>query len=207
MNKLDDNIITKIKDLRLNGLSLNQIVDELNIGKSTASKYCKGLRPNNPNRKGCNKHATLAAKKKWKNRIDQVVLEAKNEWDSIKQRPDVMGFLGLYWGEGYKYGSIGITNNDPDIIRIAFKFFRIFDPHKTIKITIIYYDSHNEEECYNFWKAIFDNNISIKIMKNTDVRSKSEFDIRCPHGRCMVRYNNWKIYHKIITWINCWRHE
>ena len=79
----------------------------------------------------------IAGKTKWDVRKRCVIDEAKGEWNKIKTDPEIMGFLGLYWGEGSKrQKTISIVNNDPGIIKVALDVFHMLTPDCKIVLYI-----------------------------------------------------------------------
>ena len=204
----------KIRKLREDGYSIKGIATKLGCCKSTVSYQCRGIEPKTRDRiekaiKANRKNLRDTSTKRWDKLINEVKHEAKKEWKELRHDPNMVGFLGLYWGEGRKTNSsIGISNNNPDIIKICHSFFRTLEPNKQFRISIIYYPSHKKSEVEKFWKELLDDdNIKWAIKKNTDKRGNSHYNERCPYGRCQLQFNNYKIFHRILTWIECWKEE
>jgi transcriptional regulator with XRE-family HTH domain len=195
--------IADIKKARLNGYSLKQICKMFNMSKSTVSGYIQGLRKNNPT-SGSGRYM----KELWQNRYSKIMQEALIEFEKIRIDPEMSLFIGLYWGEGSKANKhIGITNNDPSIIRLCYKIFRKFSPHKMISITIFCYPDHNKEDCERFWKALL-NVETVSIRDALDQRSKpatARVRARCPFGRCEMRYCHCEFYWRLMTWLKCFK--
>jgi len=213
--KIDETIVKKIIKLRQNGEPVKRIAKIVGCSSSTASKYCQDVNIDNIDRhnKICNDTkrenalaASDVAREKWRQRRDEVKRAAKSEWNEIKSDPLMVAFLGLYAGEGKKTTStIGISNNDPRIIRLSLKAIRKLDPNKTLSARVVYYESHNPDECMKFWREIFDENVKIKLVKNSDNRCQnlSEPHKRCTFGRCDLEYNKFRTYWRIMQWIDC----
>lgn len=116
-------------------MSLNEIVRELNVSKSSVSLWVRDVKLTSKQR------ATLTARgfsvsaieKRRLNRIantrerHQLVIDAAKEqiWPLNHYELLLVG-SALYWGEGNKSSRnvAAVTNSDPDIIKIMMKFFR-----------------------------------------------------------------------------------
>lgn len=199
----------KIKELRANGKSVREIAKTLCCSKSTVSYYCRGT-DRLPQKYGGN--GGLVVQQEWQERIDEICDKARIDWLLLRLDPQFMGFLGIYWGEGFKAkskgrrtGTIGITNNDPMIVKAAVNYLQPLT-NSTIGAIIIYYPSHNKQKCERFWKQLLPG-ITIKIQKNTDERSQTKWSDSCKWGRCRVRFSDFELFWRITTWIDCWRDE
>lgn len=147
--------------------------------------------------------ASLAAKQKWDHKKEAVVQEAILEWPVVKNNPELMGFLGLYWGEGDKRSSyVGIVNTDPGIIVASFKMFRQLSPGCKIEVMIRCYPEHDASECKIFWQNLL--GVQAKT-KDKDWLGKKRGG--CKYGVCTIRYSDWKIKHKILAWLGLWRND
>lgn len=194
-------------------LSINEISKALGIAKSTASIYCKGVKPNNPERlrrrMANNAAAGSAAFANARNRHKSAIAEkAKRDWFIVKNCPGLMGFLGLYWGEGRKTGyGLGITNNDPSFFKVVTPTIILLSPQTRKVATITYYESHDKDECENFWNELFAQNVTVVMKENSDMRSKSQFNNRCPYGRCDLRFSDLALQISINIWVDKWIRE
>lgn len=196
-----------IKRLRSQGLSIRKIADTLNCSKSVVSYHCSDTNKLPYRHGGLN--GTTKAKENWDNRIRLVCEEACSSWFELSQDPEFMGFLGIYWGEGNKArnrggtGSVGVTNNDPYIIRVAYNNLYQLTT-KRIIATIICYPKHDEKRCMKFWQSLMPEAL-IKIEQNKDKRSKQKWSDSCEYGRCQLRFSDWELFWKITTWLDCWK--
>lgn len=194
----------EIKRLRGEGKSIREIEKLLGCPRSVVSYHCKGT-PKLPQ-----KHSpagTKGNKKAWQNRVDQVVAAAKSEWPQYRTDPDFMGFLGLYWGEGGKATKsiASVTNNDPLIVSVACRWFQRLSDRAPFA-QIVYYDSHNVDECQAKWDVSLPG-VKLLLRANSDKRSKSKWCQRCPYGRCKLSVCDYRLYWRLMTWLDCWREE
>ena len=85
--------------------------------------------------------------------------------------------LGLYWGEGYKYGNgeFGFTNSDPEMVKIYLKILRdvynIQDEQLVLKININQLFANRQPEIEKYWQSITKINKS-QFTKTTLIKSK-----------------------------------
>lgn len=202
----------EIKKLLLEGNSICSIAKKLNCSKGTVYYYAEkhGWWHNDKiqkERKGNflknSRFASEANQEKWNQKRYALIEEAKNEWPKIKDDPKISMFLGLYWGEGNKRnGIVGITNNDPGIIKFCYDFIKENTDSK-IEIVVRCYPEHNWDDIQIFWQNLLAADIKIREKKwlGKKRRCWSEY------GICCVRASDWRFYLKIIVWIGLWRAE
>lgn len=163
----------KAFSLRKKGYSYNMITDRLGISKSTLSCWFKEM-PFVPNKqvverikKGPFKSGQIRHNQRVAN-IARIKKIAKKELGKITRRDLWMLGLGLYAGEGSKFfETTQIINSDPDIVKLAIKWFNdiceITNDHITIAMHL--YPDNNEKECINFWKKV--TGLSLKQFRKT----------------------------------------
>jgi len=209
MSRKNEKRNNKIRELRLDGWSIPRISKELGCNKSTVSYHCKDLpRLTDEQVAIINKQNAMAAsiknKEKWERKRNIIKESAIEEWDTIKEDPQMMLFLGLYWGEGRKSQQVAIANGDPKIIKISYDFF-IQLTDKSITCTVKYYDDHDPTKLKNFWSSLLPK-AKMMMRKVTDPRSgkgkrKLEF------GIADLRVCDYKLEHRIMSWIECLRNS
>ncbi len=200
----------EIRNLRMEGLSIKQIATKLGISKSTASKWSKGLRPNNPRFSDNEQRqkASEASKNKWDILKQIVIKSAIDEWPKIRVDPIAMSFINLYWAEGDKgkRRAIRIANTDPKLIKFCYNFLRQWfkrPAHAEIRI----YPDQNHEELMKFWKDILPEvNVKTIRIENRDKRIRKP-NKKNKFGVCYFCVCDWELYLKVITWIACWKKE
>lgn len=195
-------LCARVKMDRMKGASLNELVEKFGVAKSTVSGWCKDLRPNNQQVVN-QRAATEAARAKWTERVDIEVKKALLEWPRIKQDPEMMLFLGLYWGEGRKRSGIGVANTDAVVIRFcATALGSLTD--KTLKAEIRLYKDKPEAPARQYWVEHLCDLAELKFTQINDIRSirkhrKAEF------GICYLRVHDFAVEHWIRTWLHCCR--
>lgn len=115
--------------LRRKGMSIKSIAEELDVAKSTVSLWCRdiSLSPKQKSvllrsqikagHKGRIIGAEVNRQKKEQNVAYQKSL-AQKQIGTLSKRDKLMLGIGLYWGEGTKLGSGGVSlvNSDPDLV-------------------------------------------------------------------------------------------
>lgn len=206
----------RIIELRKDGFSIKTIAKMVGRHQSIVSYHCDGVKISGDilkTKKGkesaiCRRNASMASKcvrEQWIKRRDDATKEAESEWPKIRNDPRMMGFLGLYWGEGGKRGhEIGIANYDPGVILAFIAMMNHFDVAVRDKsIHVMCYPTHDISNSKKFWEKCLKRPISIhqKEWWGTKKKTYSQY------GTCYVRVSNWKIKQKILTWLECWRND
>lgn len=148
--------------LRRKGWSYVMIAQKLHVAKSTLSHWLREV-PYMPNatvrrriHEGPARSAMLRHDMKMFN-IADVKRRAAGELGKISKRDLWMLGLGLYLGEGGKlYELVRLINSDPDIIRLAMKWFHdtCGIPLKHFTISIHLYPDVSERQAMQFWSKV-----------------------------------------------------
>lgn len=149
---------------RKKGYSYSMISEELGLSKSTLSDWLKEI-PYKPNKEVLRriqlapaKSAEIVHNRKLAN-IITVKKSAKKELGRLTKRDLWLLGIGLYLGEGMKLQeSIRIINSDPEIIKMAVKWFRQICGlgNGNFTLAIHTYPDNNIEETINYWSKITD---------------------------------------------------
>ena len=177
-------LIKKIKSLRTKGYSLSEIKNEVKAGYGTIFRYIRGV-------KISAKHINSWFGKRGGSRKRKIQAEiiakekSKNTIISLSKNERVIFMSALYWGEGSK-GDFGLSNTDPNLIRIFVKgLTKILGISKNrLKISIRIYEDMNKEKCLAFWSEIV--GIPVEKFINVNVlqgKKKGKLE----YGMCRVR--------------------
>ena len=151
---------TKAIQLRKEGYSYALINKRLGVSKSTLSNWLTEI-PFKPNQEVLNRINNTKLKlvrTKQKDKFEtwaRIKKEARIEVGRLTKRDLFMFGLGLYLGEGAKaYDATQIINANPDIIRLALKWFSEICgvPRENFSITIHLYPDTNVNETLKFWQ-------------------------------------------------------
>jgi len=152
----------KTINYRKRGYSYNMISQELGLAKSTLSDWLREI-PYNPSEEvkkriklGHIKTAQFRHKQRMAD-IETMKKLAKKELKRLTKRDLWLLGIGLYLGEGSKlYESIRIINSDPEIIKLALKWFREICGLKNENFSpaVHLYPDTNIKEALNYWSKI-----------------------------------------------------
>jgi len=152
----------KAINYRKQGYSYGMISEKLGLAKSTLSNWLKEV-PYRPSKETLEriklapiKSAQVAHDRKVAN-IAAIKKLAKKELGKLTKRDLWLLGIGLYLGEGSKlYERIRIINSDPEIIKLAVKWFKeICDLKNENLIPAIHtYPDNNIPETINYWSKI-----------------------------------------------------
>lgn len=155
-------IILKEKAIKLRGegFSYNFIKDQVNVSKSTLSKWLSGVpfKPNSEFVRKVNKtHADLRDLRK-KSRVEsekEARELALNDIGNLSGRDLFMLGLGIYMGEGSKTVCLRLVNSDPTIIKTGILWFKkiygLNNENFTVRIHL--YPDCDIEESMGYWSA------------------------------------------------------
>ncbi len=186
----------KAQELRDTGYSYNMIRDELGIAKSSLSNWFKD-RPFTPNKAVLKRiqYGPIKSAEKRHNRKVQEIKELKKrggeEIGEITKRDLWLLGIGLDIGEGLKSpDTIRIVNSDPDVIKLAIKWFKNICglTNDNITIAVHVYPDNNIEECLKFWSKVIE--LPLRNFRKTQVdtrKNKSTIKRRkLPYGTAHV---------------------
>ena len=158
-----------VRGFRQQGLSYREIGQKtpFTISKSTLSHWCKDIeltaeqkdRLDSLLRDGSYRGRLLGSKTTQLRRareIEEIKTKAKSEIHGLTKNEFMLAGLMLYWAEGNKKNKVGISNSDPELIRMMMKWFREvcgvadekFKPHLNI------HSGQDELQIKKFWSEI-----------------------------------------------------
>ncbi len=164
-----DNVMPKINllksqasKLRDAGYSYNMIFNRLGISKSTLSNWFRD-RPFKPNKEVLKRiqYGPIKSAEKSHNKkvaeINKLRDLGTKEVGKLTRRDLWLLGIGLYLGEGTKsYDSTRVINANPDIIRLAIRWFKevckLTDENITIALHL--YPDNDIEKCLCFWRKV-----------------------------------------------------
>ena len=203
---------------RKRGYSYNMISQKLGLAKSTLSNWLQEIpyRPNNEviKRIGLGRLKSSQFKHNQKiNGIIDIKRSAKKEIGEITKRDLWLLGIGLYLGEGTKlYESIRIINSDPEIIKMAVRWFKEICglANENFSPSVHLYPDNNIKETLSYWAKI--TGLSEKQFGKTqiDLRiNKSERKKRkLPYGTlhlqiksCGKKEFGVELHRRIMGWI------
>ncbi len=182
--KLNQNVIEKIKDMRSKGFSLPEIKKELGIGHGTVFRYIKGVEILPEYRELWNKKRGGSIRRKMEDE-----LKAKQEAETVISHLDLTGKLiflsALYWAEGNKK-DLNFMNSDPNMIKVFITGIQeVFGvTYDRIRVSIRVFEDLNQESCIAFWSSI--TGVSPEKFSKIEVKLGKKSG-KLPYGMCRVR--------------------
>jgi len=201
-------LIEEAKHLRVNGLSLKEISENLGISKSTASVWLRHV--NLPTKAKerisnlgiCGRAKALETSRRKREKENAVIIDKVKD-HLIKAKIDLKVACSLlYWGEGTKHKSnsaVSFTNSDPEMISYFLYVFRnSFNLNeKKFRALIHLHEYHNAEKQLKFWSEVTKIPVSqfyrSYLKKNTGKNKKENYP-----GCINIRYFDSKIYRELI---------
>jgi hypothetical protein len=177
-------IIEKIKILRSQGWSLNEIYHEVRVGYGSVSRYIQGvkilpqyqqiwLNKRNGSKAIMDRHKKIANQK------------AEDFIVNLTEKEKLLFIAALYWGEGGKK-DFNFTNSDSEMIKIFVRCLReiLKIDQKDIRASIRIYEDLDRNICLNHWSKI--TNIPIEEFVNVDVLKGKKLG-KLAFGLCRIR--------------------
>lgn len=176
----------KAISLRKRGYSYGMISKKLGLTKSTLSNWLQRI-PYTPNKEvlrriGEARMRMVATKrKKMFNNIQEMEKLARKDIEKLTKRDLFMLGIGLYLGDGEKsYENIRFVNSDPEIIKVAIKWFREICGFKTenFRPRIHLYPDTNIRETITYWSNLINvpkkQFIKTRVDQRTDKSNKKK---------------------------------
>ncbi len=159
------------ENMRREGRSIKEISRLLGVSQSSTSRWCKDIGLSATQRSALDTRgraagiAALLPINERRRRAKQVDIETqgRNGMDDVgtmTHRDLLMLGLGLYWGEGYKRGSLewGFTNSDPQVIRFIIVWlehcYGIHPGQMGARVTINVLYRNESERLHREWSVI-----------------------------------------------------
>lgn len=215
--KLEEKL--KAQDLRRQGLSYGEILQQIDVSKDTLSRWCRDIPLTEAQKRhllenkslGQRKGSLIAADNKRHRRsarIREIHLEAKRELGRLKKRDRLIAGIMLYAGEGEKRdGGVGFANSDPKLIKFMMNWFREFCnvPPSKFRGAIWLHEGHDESEAKKFWSRLTGIPLSqfykTYIAKNKTASKKIRKNIH-EFGVFAIKFSDREKHRRIIGWIS-----
>ncbi|WP_405798539.1 hypothetical protein [Streptomyces sp. NBC_01506] len=157
-----DDLRAKARELRLQGLTYDQIELELGCSKSSISLWVRDL-PKPPKR--TREEASAIAKRGWEATLQRRERErqetkrtAAGSIGAMSDRELFLLGVGLYWAEGTKdkpYARrerVAFVNSDPGMIRIFVAWLDLLEvPRQQHKYHVLIHENAHVREAENYW--------------------------------------------------------
>jgi len=205
----------KARELRKDGMSLNEIVEELGVSKSSVSLWVRDIVLTARQRQRLSKkgHTIDAIEKRRKIILDRGIAERKvhtdNAMNEIKKISDEnLKYLGiaLYWGEGAKTQRcrVELANSDPHLIKVMVLFLiRVCKvPHDRLHGHLFLHPHLDVKGAERYWSQVSGIPLN-RFQKTTQAHNKASKGKKdsLPNGTFTVGVYDTKLFLKIMGWI------
>ncbi|MFF1420312.1 hypothetical protein [Streptomyces sp. NPDC058280] len=161
-----DDLREKARELRLKGLTYNQIQRELGCSKSSISLWVRDLPK--PERHDSVEQAKLASRKRWDQELAtrdtdrrQTKTEAAREIGTLTDRELLIAGVTLYWAEGAKdkpyrrCERLQFINSDPNVIRLYLRWLELLEvPRDRMRFRVSIHESADVPGAEAFWAGL-----------------------------------------------------
>ncbi|MFC1435283.1 helix-turn-helix domain-containing protein [Streptacidiphilus sp. N1-3] len=160
-----DDLRAKVRELRTEGLTYDEIQEQLGVSRSSVSLWVRDL-PRPPRRQCPEQRRRHMEEACWAPRRElrenqrlAAKAAAAQEIGELSDRELFLVGVGLYWAEGSKDKSysrrerVNFVNSDPDMIRLFLRWLRLlgFD-HPQLKFALQIHASADVEAAERFWQ-------------------------------------------------------
>lgn len=207
--------------LRKRGLSYHEIAMALNIPKSTLSNWFANVAWSQKTKKylsdlariNASQRMTIISRKR-KNKLEGDYrlqrLTAVSQFKKFQSERLFIAGLMIYWAEGdnkLANGIIRVANSDPLMIRLFYKFLKIYFPEISAraKVYLVLYPDLNDEKCRQYWSRKIGLPIE-KFIKSSYIKGKHPTK-RLAYGIGTLTISSRSYKEKIITWIDLAKKE
>lgn len=208
----------KARELRYQGLSIQQISTSLGVSKGSVSAWVRDIEIpeelliNIGNRQRLGReHSRIARLSNITKANLELNAKCKEEILPFSKRDLWIAGIMLYAGEGYKTNNVSnqrieLANSDPNILRVFINFLIYICkiPKLNIRVRLILYEDINIKDAHKYWSHELD--IPLKQFQNPFIK-KSYRDIPSRHrrrvefGTAHINVYDVKIYRKIVAWL------
>lgn len=152
----------KARELRSQGFSYSEILNEIPVSKSTISLWCRDIPLSAEQLKrlgGLYDQQYRGAKAnslKRKTEVLKIKSDAHKLISKLSSYELLLCGTMLYWAEGSKASATGITNSDPNMIRFMMVWFRdvLGINDKDFRVGLNIHSGQSEDEIRLFWSEL-----------------------------------------------------
>ncbi|MFJ3925496.1 hypothetical protein [Streptomyces sp. NPDC090022] len=158
-----DDLRDRARELRLQGLTYDQIQVELGCSKSSISLWVRDLPK--PERRPASEQARLASRKRWDHELavrdiarQETKRVAKEGIGALSDRELFLIGVALYWSEGSKDKTYArreraiFVNSDPGMIQVYLAWLRLLDVEpERIRCSVMIHETADIPAAEEFW--------------------------------------------------------
>lgn len=196
-------------DLRKKGLSYKEIKQFVPVSKSTLSLWLRDVFLTEKqleilrSRYDLQLRGSKAVRAKRQAEIKIIKEAARKEIKPLSKDQFKIAGLMLYWAEGNKTHSVGITNSDPKLIIFMMKWFRevCLIPEQKFKAHLHLHSGQDEKEIKNYWSKI--TNISLVQFGKSHIKKEGSGHKKriLYNGTIKINICDKNLLYRIGSWI------
>ncbi|MFJ2437230.1 hypothetical protein ACIOWM_28850 [Streptomyces anulatus] len=157
-----DDVRAKARELRLQGMTYDQIQVELGCSKGSISLWVRDLPKPEPRTK---EEASAIARRGWEATLQRREAErqavkgaAEREIGALSERELFLLGIGLYWAEGTKdkpharRERVAFVNSDPDMIKVFLAWLSLLKvDHDRLRFHVMIHESADVPSALDYW--------------------------------------------------------
>lgn len=211
-----DDLRAKARELRLQGMTYDQIQMELGCSKSSISLWVRDLPK--PERRDPTEQAKIAARRRWENELKvrdrarrRTKTQAESEIGSMTDRELLCAGVALYWAEGSKdkpYArreNVLFVNSDPSVILLYLAWLRLLEvkPDR-LSFRVMIHMTADVERAKNYWADLV--GVDPSTFQKTTIKKHNPKTVRKNigegyHGCLVIRVSQGAdLYRRIEGW-------
>jgi hypothetical protein len=199
------------RDLRREGLSYGEIMDLIDVKKSTLATWCRDVRLTQAQvraiRDRTGQVTGLPRDTQWRRReeIERIRLRAQSEVGWLVLDANWVAGVVLYWAEGSKTQTkLSMANTDPRVLRIFIQWVRSYvKPDAGFRLALHLHEGNDDEASKEHWRrelALPDALFHKTFIKPKGTGHRKNTHI---HGVCTVRVlKSSDAFQTVTAWID-----
>lgn len=204
----------KVRQLRKQGLSYNEILQKISVSKSSISLWCRNItltpaqqarlvKKQEENRQRLAKIGQMAMAIKRKKEIHKIKREARKEIRSPSAYELKLIGAMIYWAEGSKSCGTSISNSDPKLIKFMTLWLQKICgvPLQKIKARLNIHANQSDKKIKKYWSKI--TRIPLKNFGKSYIKPEGTGHRKniLHNGVIGIRIGSEDLRHKITAWI------
>lgn len=201
----------KVRILRKQGLSYNEILQKVPVAKSSISLWCGDIkltteqrtRLEDKRREAVLNQGPMAIVKKRKKEIRKIKRMAKTEMRELTAYQSKIAGAMIYWTEGSKNNGAIISNSDPELIKFMVDWFEKICkiPPERLKARLNIHRNQNDIRIKRYWSRI--TGIPLMNFGKSYIKPEGTGHRKniLHNGVIRVGINNENLRHRIMGWI------
>ncbi|MGI5398434.1 hypothetical protein ACQEVG_03040 [Streptomyces sp. CA-135486] len=183
-----DDLRAKARELRLQGLTYDQIQVELGCSKGSISLWVRDLPK--PERRDPSQQAKLAARKRWEHELavrdgkrQQTKAAAAREVGSVTDRDLFVVGVALYWAEGSKdkpydrRENVTFINSDTDVIEVYLAWLDLLGVKpEHLRYRVMIHESADTEAAERYWAELV--GVDVSTFQKTTLKKHNPKTVR-----------------------------